>query len=119
MRLSTNSSQKSFFKKYPTFFLCALFLFTGLFIGWKNTPGSLKANFELLSNTEIWSALTEKNKLDTIHLDISFKNLQKIENKRRIALENNRLVSSSDDFVKAKLTHNGNCLLYTSPSPRD
>ena len=108
MRLSTNSSQKSFFKKYPTFFLCALFLFTGLFIGWKNAPGSLKANFELLSNTEIWSALTEKNKLDTIHLDISFKNLQKIENKRRIALENNRLVSSSDDFVKAKLTHNGN-----------
>ena len=90
MRLTSNSSQKSLLKKYPTFLLCTLFLLTGVFMGWKNIPGTLKANFVLLSNTEIWSALSEKNKLDTIHLDVSFKNIQKIENKRKVALKNNR-----------------------------
>jgi hypothetical protein len=108
MRLTSNSPPKSLLKKYPTFLLCTLFLLTGVFMGLKNIPGTIKANFLLLTNTEIWSALTETNKLDTIHLDVSFKNIQKIENKRKNALKNNRLVSSSDDFVKAKLTHNGN-----------
>jgi hypothetical protein len=68
-------------------------------------PGFVKANIVLLSEPRIWHALAEKNDLDTIRLDISFKNLQKIENKRKEAIQKSRLESSNEDFVKAKISN--------------
>ena len=73
-------------------------------LGWKNIPGFVKANLVLLSDSRIWNALTEKNDLDTIRLDISFKNLQQIENKRKEAIQKSRLESSNEDFVNAKIS---------------
>lgn len=105
MRLTPHSSQYTFYKKYPTLAICVLFFFSGLFMGWKNVPGFLKANFVLVSETNFLDILTHENNLDTIQLDISFKNLQKLETKRLEAISNETLVSSSDDFVNAEICY--------------
>lgn len=107
MRLLPHSSHYSSCKKYTTLVLCALFLFSGLFMGWKNVPGFLKANIVLVSETNPLDILTQENNLDTVQLDISFKNLQKIEAKRLEAISHGTLVRSNDDFVKAEISHNG------------
>lgn len=107
MRLTHNSSQYSPNRKYPISLLCVLFFFSGLFMGWKNVTGFLKANLVLISETNFLDILTQENNLDTIQLDIPFKNLQEIENKRMEAIDNGTLVRSSDDFVKAEISHNG------------
>ena len=52
----------------------------------------------------ILQAITEKNDLDTIYLNINFKGLQKIEQKRLEAIIADRLVSSDADFIKAKIS---------------
>ena len=105
MRLTPHSSQYSFYKKYPTLAICVLLFFSGLFMGWKNVPGFLKATFVLVSETNFLDILTQENNLDTIQLDISFKNLQKLEAKRLEAISKGTLVSSSDDFVNAEICY--------------
>ena len=107
MRLLPHSSHYSSCKKYTTLVLCALFLFSGLFMGWKNVPGFLKANIVLVSETNPLDILTQENNLDTVQLDISFKNLQKIEAKRLEAISHGTLVRSNDDFVNAEICHDG------------
>jgi len=84
---------------------CLTFLILGLFLGWKNVPGFLKANFILLTDPKVIGSLFEQNELDTLHLNVSFKNLQKIEAKRNDALSKGKLVSSNEDFVKAVLSN--------------
>ena len=64
----------------------------------------MRANLVLLSDSRIWHALPEQNTLNTLRLDISFKNLQKIENKRKEAVKKGLLVSSKEDFVKAEIS---------------
>jgi hypothetical protein len=107
MRISSNLPQTFFYKKYPSVVLCSLFLFTGFFVGWKNVPGFLKANLVLISKIKFIEILTEENNLDTIQLDISFKNIKKIEAKKLDAKTRGILISSDEDFVKAEITHNG------------
>ena len=107
MRLNSNSPNNSFSRKYPFILLCTLCIIVGFFLGWKNVPGFLKANFILLNEERMIDALMEENNLETIQLDISFKNLQKIETKRKQAINYQRLISSDSDFVKAQINFNG------------
>ena len=109
MRLKPSSKQlnKSKNPQYRIGALCIFFLCFGIFLGWKNIPGFIKANLVLLGESRFLDALMEENNLDTIQLDISFKNLQRIEAKRQKAIQIGRLISSSEDFVNAKITHNG------------
>ena len=67
-------------------------------------PGYLKANFQVIKNSEFWIGLFEVNDLETLRLDVSFKNFQKIESKRREAIKLDRLISSDEDYVKANLS---------------
>ena len=107
MRLKANKNSQKKSRKFTLLIICTFFLVLGIFLGWKNVPGFLKANFVLLTEARIIDALTQENNLDTINLDISFKNLQKIENKRSEAIKKQRLISSDEDFVKAYISHNG------------
>ena len=95
---------KSINNRLPLVGVSLLLIFIGFIIGWKNIPGYLKANLTILSSTRVWDSLFEKNTLETIQLDISFKNLQKIENIRKVAIKNKRLVSSDSNFVKAVIS---------------
>jgi hypothetical protein len=104
LKLISTKPWKITYNKSILFLYCFCFLLLGLFLGWKNVPGFLKANFILLSNTDIIPALFEKNDLNTIYLDIKFKNFQKLDKKRQEAICYNRLVSSDDDFVKAQIS---------------
>ena len=106
MRFNSTTHKHPKAKKFSFWATCFIFLLLGFFLGWKNFPGFIKANLILLSNNRIWDVITEENTLDTIHLAISFKNFQKIENKRKIAIQNNRLEASKEDFVKAKISQN-------------
>ena len=92
---------------FPTIGFCLFFLCLGTYLGWKNIPGLIKANFILLSKVEIIDILTVKNDLDNIRLDVPFKSLQSIETKRKNALEKGLLISSDEDFVKAEISQNG------------
>ena len=76
-------------------------------MGWKDIPGFLKANLVLFTEAKIFDALMEENNLDTIQLDISFKNLQRIEAKRQKAIQKGRLITSGEDLVNAEIRHNG------------
>jgi len=87
---------------YSLLLLC---LFLGFFLGYYNIPGYFKANLKLLSQPHVINAMFQKNNLETIKLSISFKNYQKILDKRDEALRLGKLFTSSDDFVKAKLDH--------------
>ena len=93
-------------KKTIISFCCFGFFILGMFIGWKNVPGYLKANFMLLRDSEIVEVLLEENNLDTIEIDVKFKSLQIIENDRIRALKTDRLISSDDGFVKAQISAN-------------
>lgn len=107
MRLTHQKKENSCNPKLRLIACGFLFFGIGIFLGWKNIPGFIKGNFVLLTEPRIIDALTQENNLDTINLDISFKNLQKIENKRSEAIKKERLISSDDDFVKAEISHNG------------
>lgn len=87
---------------YSLLLLC---LFLGFFLGYYNIPGYFKANLKILSQPHVINAMFQKNNLETIKLSISFKNYQKILDKRDEALRLGKLFTSSDDFVKAKLDH--------------
>ena len=86
--------------------ICTFFFCLGTYIGWKNIPGYLKANAVLLSEIKISQVLSEPNDLDTLRLDIAFKGIQKIEAKRKDALQRGLLNSSDKDFVKAEISMN-------------
>jgi hypothetical protein len=104
MRLVSNSDKSSRFEKFRLGLYCLSFLFLGLFLGWKNVPGFLKANFILLTDSKVLASLVEENNLETLHLSVSFKNLQKIEAKRDDALSKGKLESSDDDLVRAVIS---------------
>ena len=87
--------------RLPLVGVSILLIFVGFLIGWKNIPGYIKANLTILSSPRVWDSLFEKNTLETIRLDISFKNLQQIEKIRINAIKNKRLDSSESNFVKA------------------
>jgi len=82
-----------------------------------NLPGYLKANFVLALHPEGTAALFSENDLGEIRLEMKFKHFQKIEHKRREALEKTygwvrggamrRLVASDEDFVPAKISAEG------------
>jgi hypothetical protein len=110
MRLVLKSDKRNRFKKLRLPLFCLSFLLLGLFLGWKNVPGFLWANFVLLTDSKILPSLMEENDLETLQLNVSFRNVQKIEFKRDEALANEKLVSSDDDFVKAVIS-NGNARL--------
>lgn len=61
----------------------------------------------LLRDSQILPSLLEENNLDTLELNIAFKDMKKIQEKRKEAIENQRLVSTNDDFVKAEISLNG------------
>ena len=46
--------------------------------------------------------------MDTLYLNIKFKDLKEIEDKRSEAIQKQRLSSTKDDFVKAEISLNGN-----------
>ena len=48
--------------------------------------------------------MLEKNDLDTLYIELKFKNFQKIERKRQEALGQGTLVSRETDFVKGKIS---------------
>ena len=103
MRLVSRSPHKKHKKQFRLIYWSTFFLL-GMVLGWKDIPSFIKANFVLFSNSETLSSLFEKNELDTLHLELKFKDFQKIEAKRREALALGTLVSSDDDFVKAKIS---------------
>jgi hypothetical protein len=82
-----------------------LFLGIGIFLGWKDIPGHLKANFVILQKLDLWKVIKEKNSLPNLKLEISFQGMQKLDTKRKDALDTGLLVSSEDDFVKAKISN--------------
>jgi hypothetical protein len=108
MKLTISSQKKSNSPKWALALFCSFFFSLGIYLGWQNLPGFLKANFVLLKQSQIIPALFEKNELDTLYLNIGFKDLKKIEDKRIEAIHKQRLSSTKDDFVKAKISLNGN-----------
>lgn len=108
LRLSKVKRRTSLLASVPSLFksaiICGLFSIGGIYLGWIGLPGYLKANFQVIKNSEFWIGLFEVNDLETIRLDVSFKNFQKIESKRREAIKLNRLISSDEDYVKANLS---------------
>ena len=108
MKLTISSPKKSKSPKWALALFCSFFFTLGIYLGWQNLPGFLKANFVLLNQSQIIPALFEKNELDTLYLNIGFKDLKKIEDKRIEAIQKQRLSSTKDDFVKAEISLNGN-----------
>ena len=108
LRLSKVKKRTTLLGSVPSLFksaiICGLFSIGGVYLGWIGMPGYLKANFQVIKNSELWRGLFEVNDLETIRLDISFKNFQKIESKRREAIKYDRLISSDEDYVKANLS---------------
>ena len=107
MKLRLTCKEKSNNNKWVIGLVCSFFFFLGIYLGWQNVPGFLKANFLLIKDSSILPSLLEKNELDTLQLNIAFKNMKKIQDKRKEAIENERLVSTNDDFVKAEISLNG------------
>jgi hypothetical protein len=58
-------------------------------------------------NLDLFEVIFESNDLDTMNLNIKFKDIQKIEKKRREAINLKRLISSDSDFVNATVSFNG------------
>ena len=108
MKLKVIPKNKSHKSKFSLGLLCTFFLCIGIYLGWQNLPGFIKANFVLLRDSEIIPAYLVNNKLDTLYLNIEFKDYMKIQEKRMEAIQNQRLVSTKDDFVKAEISLNKN-----------
>ena len=107
MKLKVTSNEKSSKANWGVGLVCSFFFFFGIYLGWQNIPGFLKANFILLQDSQMIPSLLEKNDLDTLQLNIAFKDMKKIQEKRKEAIENQRLVSAKEDFVKAEISLNG------------
>ena len=104
MRLSSHKKEKSSNGKLRFVAFGVLFLAIGIFLGWKNIPGYLKANFITLQKLNLLQVIQEKNQLDTLRLEIPFKGMQTLDAKRKDALNANLLISTEDDFVKAEIS---------------
>ena len=104
MRLTSPKKNNSYNPKLRLVAFVFLFLGIGIFLGWKNIPGHLKANFVILQKLDLLQVIQEKNQLDNLRLEIPFKSMQTLDAKRKIALDSDLLVSSEDDFVKAKIS---------------
>ena len=112
MRLTPQKKENSCNPKLRLIACGFLFLGIGIFLGWKNIPGFIKANFVILQKLDLLPVIQEKNQLDTLRLAIPFKGMQTLDAKRKDALDAGLLVSSEDDFVKAKISNlneNFNC----------
>ena len=105
MRLSSHKKENSLNAKLGFVAFGVLFLAIGIFLGWKNIPGYLKANFITLQKLNLLQVIQEKNQLDTLRLEIPFKGMQTLNAKRKDALNANLLVSTDDDFVKARISY--------------
>ena len=106
MRLELDSSKKLSPKGLKFINLILILLVTlcvGIYLGWKNIPGFFKAKILFLTQSEFISSIGEKNDLGAISLDISFKDLKKIQQKRAEAVINERLIAGNDDYVKASI----------------
>ena len=91
---------------YRMYCICVFFLFTGIFIGWKDIPGFLKSNILLLHKLNIEEVFLTENRLNSLNLNIKFENIEKLKNKREEALKNNLLIRSDNDFVNSKVSYN-------------
>jgi hypothetical protein len=113
MRLNLKDLPKINPRKSPRIKLsiCILVsLFIGIFLGWKNLPGFLKAKALFFANKDFISIMFTQNDLDELSLNINFKNWRKIQKKRAEAIKNDRLIAGSKDFVKASIIHNKQAL---------
>ena len=104
IRTQTNSSKKF---PLPLLLIIVVSILTGFILGFYNLPGYLKTNFVLLKNPKVLSSLFEENTLDTLYINVSFENYQKILVKREEALKIGKLFSSPKDFVSAKINFDG------------
>ena len=112
MRLTPQKKENSCNPKLRLIAFGFLCLGIGIFLGWKNIPGHLKANFVILQKLDLWEVIKEKNSLPNLKLEISFQGMQTLDAKKKDALDTGLLVSSDDDFVKAKISNlneNFNC----------
>ena len=112
MRLSSHKEENSPKSKLRLVALAVLSLAIGIFLGWKDIPGHFKANFVIFQKLDLWGVIREKNSLTNLKLEISFRGMQTLDARRKDALDTGLLVSSEDDFVKAKisnLTEKFNC----------
>jgi len=112
LRLTSPKKENSYDPKLRLITCGFLFLGIGIFLGWKNIPGHLKANFVIFQKLDLWGVIKEKNSLPNLKLEISFQGMQTLDAKRKDALDRGLLVSSEDDFVKAKISNlkeNFNC----------
>ena len=112
MQLKSYKKENSLISKLRFAFICFSCLGIGIFLGWKNIPGDIKANLVILQKLPLWTVIKEKNQLDTINLDIPFKGITKIITKRKNALKQGLLFSSDADFVNANISwsnENHNC----------
>ena len=107
MKIHSSANFNSGNNKLFIVVLCTTFLFFGVYLGWKNVPGFVKANFILLRESQLIPSLLEKNELDTLRLNIPFKKLSEDPKQAWEAIENKRLVRTDDDFVKAEISING------------
>ena len=92
--------------KYRIYFICVFFLFAGIFIGWKDIPGFFKSNILLLYKLDVAEVFSAENRLNSLNLNIKFKNIEKLRIKREEALERNLLIRSGNDFVNSKISYN-------------
>jgi hypothetical protein len=107
MRIDLNISKKPHPKRFTSFNIFVwlfISLLVGIYLGWKNIPGFLKAKVLFFAQSEFLPSFSELNDLKTLSLDISFADLKKIEQIRAEAVHNERLVASNDDYVKAFIT---------------
>jgi uncharacterized protein YjbI with pentapeptide repeats len=112
LRLSSHKKENSYNPKLRLIVFGFLFLVIGIFLGWKDIPGHLKANFVIFQELDLWGLIKDQNSLPNLKLEISFKGMQTLDAKRKDALDTGLLVSSEDDFVKAKISNlneNFNC----------
>ena len=105
MRISSQKEEKKQNTKLRLVSFSILLIGVGIFLGWKDIPGHLKANFVVLQKLDLWEVIKEKNSLPNLKLEISFKGIQALDAKRKEALDTGLLVSSKNDFVKAKISN--------------
>ena len=59
-----------------------------------------------VNNLNLFEVTFESNDLETIDLNINFKDIQKIEKKRKEAIKLKRLISNDSDFINASVSFN-------------